>query len=97
MRAEGFRVGGSRAREDRRVLLSVLPYSLMLQQLMHDSERRGGEGRAGSWTLPGSGEAGVGPRHPDPPLTFSFLLSSNFSNYKARFNMPGDSEGLWYR
>ncbi|XP_039768234.1 acid phosphatase type 7 isoform X2 [Ornithorhynchus anatinus] len=21
----------------------------------------------------------------------------NFSNYKARFNMPGDTEGLWYR
>lgn len=30
-------------------------------------------------------------------LTFSFPPFSNFSNYKARFSMPGDTEGLWYR
>lgn len=30
------------------------------------------------------------------PLPLS-SFSSNFSNYKARFSMPGDNEGLWYR
>ncbi|KAF6076447.1 putative acid phosphatase 7, tartrate resistant (putative) [Phyllostomus discolor] len=35
--------------------------------------------------------------HPDPPPSaFYFFLSSNFSNYKARFSMPGNTEGLWY-
>lgn len=29
--------------------------------------------------------------------SFYSLLSSNFSNYKARFSMPGNNEGLWYR
>lgn len=31
------------------------------------------------------------------PPSFYFLLPSNFSNYKARFSMPGNNEGLWYR
>jgi hypothetical protein len=29
-------------------------------------------------------------------LSFSLFVSSNFSNYRARFSMPGGSEGLWY-
>lgn len=27
---------------------------------------------------------------------FVYLHFSNFSNYRARFSMPGSSEGLWY-
>jgi hypothetical protein len=29
-------------------------------------------------------------------LFFCLFVSSNFSNYRARFSMPGSSEGLWY-
>ena len=31
-----------------------------------------------------------------PCISFVCLHFSNFSNYKARFSMPGSSEGLWY-
>jgi len=31
-----------------------------------------------------------------PCVSFVSLHYSNFSNYKARFSMPGSSEGLWY-
>lgn len=44
-----------------------------------------GSGGGGGWALRPS------------LLLFYFLLSSNFSNYKARFSMPGNTEGLWYR
>lgn len=73
MRAEGFRVGGSRAREDRRVLLSVLPYSLMLQQLMHDSERRGGEGRELDSARQWGGGGGTQAPRPSPDLFLPFI------------------------
>ena len=44
------------------------------------------------------GSGGGGGWAPRPSLLpFYFLLSSNFSNYKARFSMPGNTEGLWYR
>lgn len=30
-------------------------------------------------------------------LLFSYLAHSNFSNYRNRFSMPGQTESLWYR
>lgn len=45
----------------------------------------------------GSGGRGLGWAPRPSFLPFYFLLSSNFSNYKARFSMPGNTEGLWYR
>lgn len=66
---------------------------------MSSSERRGDRGWTGSQTRPGSGVVGAADQGTQtlfsPP--FHFLLSSNFSNYKARFSMPGNNEGLWYR
>lgn len=44
-------------------------------------------------------EVGAGGRWAPRPsfLPFYFLLSSNFSNYKARFQHARNTEGLWYR
>lgn len=44
----------------------------------------------------GGGGGQVSPK-PHPRQTLLLPFSSNFSNYKARFSMPGDNQGLWYR
>lgn len=60
---------------------------------------RGEEMGARLGAKPGLAVGGGGPGQGTQTLSapFHFLLSSNFSNYKARFSMPGNNEGLWYR
>lgn len=65
MRARGFGVGVGLARENRQVLASVSPSSLMLLQLLCGPERRGGRVWEPDLTSGSSGDGWAG--HPDPP------------------------------
>lgn len=60
---------------------------------------RGEEMGAGLGGRPGLAVGSWGPGRGTQTLSppSHFLLPSNFSNYKARFSMPGNNEGLWYR
>lgn len=65
VRARGFGVGVGLARENRQVLASVSPSSLMLLQLLCGPERRGGRVWEPDLTSGSSGDGWAG--HPDPP------------------------------